>query len=64
MKTKEIRDLNADEIRERLREEEEQLGQFRFQHAVATLQSPAQIRTKRRLIAKLKTVLNEKTQAA
>ena len=64
MKTKEIRELNADEIRERLREEEEQLGQLRFQHAVAALQNPAQLRTKRRLIAQLKTVLKEKEQAA
>jgi large subunit ribosomal protein L29 len=63
MKTKEIRELSADEIRGRLREEEEQLGQFRFQHAVGTLQSPAQLRTKRRLIAQLKTVLKEKEQA-
>ncbi len=60
MKAKEIRDLKVEEIRQRLREEEEQLQHFNFQHAVATLQNPSLLRQKRRLIARLKTILNEK----
>ncbi len=63
MKAKEIRELGADEIRERIREEEEQLEHFRFQHAVATLSDPIQIRTKRRLIARLRTILAQKGEA-
>ena len=64
MKTAEIRELKAEEIRARIKEEEDQLQQFRFQHAVATLTDPSQIRTKRRLIARLKTLLAEKERAA
>ena len=60
MKAKEIRELSTDALRQRIQEEEEQLQQFHFQHAVATLQRPTLLREKRRLVARLKTVLNEK----
>jgi large subunit ribosomal protein L29 len=63
MKAKEIRELGAEEIRQRITEEEEQLQQFRFQHAVATLPSPILLRQKRRLIARLETILAQKEQA-
>jgi large subunit ribosomal protein L29 len=63
MKAKEIRDLSIQEIEQRIREEEEQLSHARFQHAVATLQNPAQMREQRRLIARLKTILNEKKRS-
>ena len=64
MKTKEIRDLQPDEIRKRIRDEEEQLQQMQFRHAVGTLAVPIQIRTSRRLIARLKTVLAQMEQTA
>ncbi len=60
MKAKEIRELSADEIRERIREEGEQLHQLSFQHAVAELPNPMVIRQKRRTIARLTTILKEK----
>ncbi len=62
MKAKEIRDLSADEIRERIREEEEQLSQLHFQHAIAELPNPMVLREKRRLVARLTTILKEKAQ--
>ncbi|WP_456428686.1 50S ribosomal protein L29 [Rhodocaloribacter sp.] len=63
MKAKEIRDLSTDEIRERIREEEEQLSQLHFQHAIAELPNPMVLREKRRLVARLTTILKEKEQA-
>ena len=63
MKAKEIRELSADEIAERVREEEEQLQQLTFQHAIAQLENPMVLRSKRRLIARLNTILNEKQAA-
>jgi large subunit ribosomal protein L29 len=63
MKTKEIRDLKTEELVQRLDEEQEQLRNFRFQHAVKTLQNPTLIRQKRRLVAKLKTILKERETA-
>ncbi|MEM1127863.1 MAG: 50S ribosomal protein L29 [Bacteroidota bacterium] len=61
MKAKEIRDLSTEEITERIREEETHLGHLRFQHAVSgQIENPLQLREKRRTIARLKTILNER----
>ncbi len=63
MKAKEIRDLQPDEIRQRIRQEQEQLQEMRFKHAVGTFATPAQLRISRRLIARLQTILSQKEQA-
>lgn len=61
----EIRDLGVEEIVTRIEEEEEELEELRFQHAIrGRLENPMLLRSKRRLIARLKTVLNEKRHAA
>nr|BCX00626.1 MAG: hypothetical protein KatS3mg041_0672 [Bacteroidota bacterium] len=60
MKAREIRELSTEEIRQRIREEEAELQQLRFRHAVAQLENPAILRTKRRLIARLRTILRER----
>ncbi|MCS7082446.1 MAG: 50S ribosomal protein L29 [Bacteroidetes bacterium] len=60
MKAREIRELSTEEIRQRIREEETELQQLRFRHAVAQLENPAILRTKRRLIARLRTILRER----
>ena len=64
MKATEIRDLKEEEIRQRIVEEEEEYQHLRFQHAVAALPNPNLLREKRRLIARLKTILYEKEAAA
>lgn len=63
MKAKEIRDLSVEEIEQRIREEEDMLNQMKFQHAIAQMENPLLIREKRRLVARLKTILNEKAAA-
>ena len=64
MEADQIRDLSIEEIETRIDEEEEELEELQFQHAIrGRLENPIILRTKRRLIARLKTVLNEKTQA-
>ena len=63
MKAKEIHALSIEEISERVREEEEQLRQLNFQHAIAHLENPMILRQKRRLVARLKTILQEKKAA-
>ncbi len=64
MKSKEIRDLKTEEIEQRIQEETEQARRFRFQHAVGTLQNPTILREKRRLIARLRTILKERAASA
>ncbi len=60
MKAKEIREMSAEEIQRRIQEETDQLRQLRFQHAIARLENPMILRDKRRLIARLQTVLDQK----
>ena len=61
LKAEKIREWNTTEIRARIEEEEEELEELRFRHAIGlTEQNPMLLRTKRRDIARLKTVLNEK----
>ncbi|HKL87655.1 MAG TPA: 50S ribosomal protein L29 [Salinibacter sp.] len=65
MEAEQIRDLSVEEIQTRIDEEEEELEELKFQHAIqGRLENPIILRTKRRFIARLKTILNEKQQAA
>jgi len=60
-----IRDLSIEEIDTRIDEEEEELEELQFQHAIrGRLENPLLLRTKRRFIARLKTIRNEKHNAA
>ncbi len=63
MKAKEIRELATEEIRERIRETEAELQRLRFQHAIAELENPMQLRNLRRELARLKTILRERELA-
>lgn len=63
LKAKEVQGLSVEEIRERIREEEEQLRQLTFQHAIAQLENPMILREKRRFVARLRTILQEKESA-
>lgn len=61
MEADQIRDLSVEEIETRIDEEEEELEELQFQHAIrGRLENPILLRTKRRFIARLKTILNEK----
>ena len=63
MKAKEVRELSAEEIQQRIRDEERDLDALTFQHAIAQLEDPLVLRRKRREIARLKTILQEKDAA-
>jgi large subunit ribosomal protein L29 len=60
MKIREIREIGEQELRQRIKEEEENLAHLKFQKSVSQLESPIKIRLVRRLIARMKTVLREK----
>ncbi|MDI6802281.1 MAG: 50S ribosomal protein L29 [Bacteroidota bacterium] len=60
MKSHEIKQLTAEEIRKRIQEEEINLSHLKFQLATRQLSSPIQVRSARRNIARLKTILLEK----
>jgi large subunit ribosomal protein L29 len=60
MQADEIRDLSVDEILSRLDDTREELMNLRFRSATGELTDTNQMRTTRRLIARLLTVLQEK----
>lgn len=60
MKAKEIREHSAEEIRQQIADEQEQLSHLKFQHAIAELPNPMVLKQKRRLIARLSSILTEK----
>jgi len=61
--TAELRDKSVDELQTRERELVEQLFKLRFQRATGRIESPAKMRQVRREIARIKTLLNEKSRA-
>ncbi|MBX7117936.1 MAG: 50S ribosomal protein L29 [Gemmatimonadaceae bacterium] len=63
MKAKDIRDLGADEIKSRIAELERERFNLRFRGATEPLSNPLRLRTIRRDIARLQTVLAEKAGA-
>jgi large subunit ribosomal protein L29 len=63
MKAEEIREMSAKDIETRIGELEEERFRLRFRGATETLEDPLRIRSIRRDIARLKTVLKQ-TQSA
>ncbi len=64
MKAKELKEQTEEELRIKERELYDQLFKLRFQAATAQLEKPARIRQVRRDLARIKTVLRQKEQAA
>lgn len=64
MKIYEVKELKNDEIVKRIAEEEANLLDLRFGHALKNLVNTAKIRTTRKTIARLKTVLQERALVA
>jgi large subunit ribosomal protein L29 len=60
MKAEELRDLTADDLREREHDLEEQLFRMRLQKAMGQLEAPLKLRSMRRDLARVKTVLRQK----
>jgi large subunit ribosomal protein L29 len=63
MKVNELRDKSVDELNTRERELREQLFKLRFQRATGRMENPMKIRDVRREIARIKTLLNERSRA-
>ena len=60
MKTGEIRDMSVDDIDARIGQLQEELFRLRFRSATQELENPMLLRTLRKDIARLKTVLRER----
>jgi large subunit ribosomal protein L29 len=60
MKIYQIREMSTEEIQRRILEEQKNLIDLRFQHELKNLTNTALLRTTRRDIARMKTVLKER----
>ena len=63
MRADEIRELTADDIKARVAELEEERFRLRFRSATEPLENPLRLRTIRKDIARLKTILGERARA-
>lgn len=61
--TAELRNLDIAELQKKLGEEKEKLMRDRFRHATANLEDTASLKTTRRQIARIETVLKQKQGA-
>jgi large subunit ribosomal protein L29 len=64
MSAQELRDKTPDQLREQLVSLKKEQFNLRFQAATGQLENPARIKSVRRDVARVKTVLNEKAAAA
>jgi large subunit ribosomal protein L29 len=63
MKTQELRDMTVDELTRRIEQNQTELFNLRFQKAKNLLDNPARLRLARKEIARIKTIITEKTKA-
>jgi large subunit ribosomal protein L29 len=63
VKAQAMREMTEDEIRTRIGELREEMFNLRFRNALKQLDNPLKIRESRRELARLLTVLEEKTKA-
>jgi large subunit ribosomal protein L29 len=61
MKVAEIRELSVDVLRDREKELDDQLFRLRIQKSMGQLEAPAKVREVRRDLARVKTILREKS---
>ncbi len=63
MKPSKIRDQSVQELESERTRLEEQIFKLRFQNAVGQLDNPLKLRTVRRDLARVRTIMNEKRRA-
>jgi large subunit ribosomal protein L29 len=63
MKVVEVRDLAADELRQRVKELDDQLFRLRIQKSMGQVEAAQKLKALRRDLARVKTVLREKETA-
>jgi large subunit ribosomal protein L29 len=62
MKVAEIRELTVDDLRAREKDLDDQLFRLRIQKSMGTLEAPAKVREIRKDLARIKTILKEKSK--
>ena len=63
MKAADVRELSVEEIRNKMSEAQEELFRLRFRGATQQIENPALIKSLRRDIARMRTILRERETA-
>jgi large subunit ribosomal protein L29 len=58
---KSLKDLNVNDLKARIQEDEQRLKKLEFAHAISPLENPMSIRSLRKDVARLKTALAQKS---
>jgi large subunit ribosomal protein L29 len=64
MKIKELRELSVDELGARRRELRQEMLNLRVQQQIGQLENPSRLRTLRREVARIETLITQRTSAA
>ncbi len=62
MKAVELREMDSDELRIKVKELDDQLFRMRIQKSMGQLEAPSKVRSVRRDLARVQTVLREKAK--
>ena len=62
MKAAEVRELTVEDLRAREKDLDDQLFRLRIQKSMGQLEAPAKVRQVRKDLARIKTILKEKSQ--
>ena len=62
MKAAEVRELTVDDLRAREKDLDDQLFRLRIQKSMGQLEAPAKVRQVRKDLARIKTILKEKSR--
>ena len=60
MKASVIREMTTEEIKDALTEESSMISKLKLNHAVSPLENPVQLRSRRQIVARLKTELRKR----
>ena len=59
MKVADIKNMSSKELQKKIASEEKRLNRMRLDHAITPLQNPSQIKSLRKDIARMKTILGQ-----
>ena len=59
MKVADIKNMSSKELQEKIASEEKRLNRMRLDHAITPLQNPSQIKSRRKDVARMKTILGQ-----
>ena len=64
MRTSELKEMTIEDLKERIVEQEEVYAKMKMNNSISTMENPLAIRTTRRDVARLKTELTARNNAA